>query len=179
MADEKKVELPKTFTGEVRFAMLALAAIVIAAVFGVSIYPTTSLHTYLPADKAAQALYVCPAAIDALTQVSKFMQMYRKQFAMAIAFFLVFGGFMAMWNLYQNLLKDKLDRKSWDWFLKFMLPFMVVVLIAWRLLLYTPNHFREVRVAGSASHFVLCEASVPGSRPVLGDKVSTARRDNP
>jgi hypothetical protein len=180
-ADENKneVSMPSTLTGGVRFTIIILIAIILAAVFGVSIYPTESLHTYLPAAKLPHALFVCPLAAPEWEQISQIMLTYKKQISMVVAALVMFAFFTAMWNLYQNLLKDELDTKSWQFFLKFLFPVLVIIIIAWQILTWTPNHFREVAVSGAKGRFVLCEDSQPGSRPVLYNKVSLPRRINP
>lgn len=171
--------MPSTLTGGVRFTILILIAIILAAVFGVSIYPSESLHTYLSRDVVANALYVCPMASGGWDEISKMLIANKRYISMAMLGLAMFAVFTAMWNLYQNLLKDELDTKSWQFFLKFLFPVLLVVLIAWQLLTWTPNHFREVAVSGAKGRFVLCQASEPGSRPVLADKVRAARPINP
>jgi hypothetical protein len=112
-------------------------------------------------------------------QISQFMLQHKKTASMIIAALVMFAIFAAMWNLYQNLLKDELETKSWEFFLKFLFPALLIIVIAWQILTWTPNYFREVQISGAKGRFVLCEASQPGSRPVLASKVSARMRINP
>ncbi|MCL2629818.1 MAG: hypothetical protein FWD33_04025 [Alphaproteobacteria bacterium] len=179
MADEKKVSMPSTLTKGVRVAILILIAIIIASIFGISVYPTDSLHVYLSHEILPKALYVCPLANPIWDELSGVLIMYKRQISMGIMALVMFAVFTAAWNLYQNLLKDEFNVKSWEFFFKFLFPLLIAIIIAWQILTWTPNYFREVRVAGSNGRFVLCEASEPGSRPVLADKVRAARRRFP
>lgn len=180
MADDKKtIAMPSTLTPGVRITFVILIAVIIAAVFGVSVYPTGTLHTYLADDVVPRALFVCPWDAPQLVQISEFMTAHYKQFSMGILALALFTLFAMGWNLYQNMLKDEFDKKSWEFFMKFMIPMLIVILIIWQLLTWTPNFFREVHVSGANGRFILCEQSTPGSRPVLADKVSARRRINP
>ncbi len=150
------------------FAILALTAIVMLVSFDIQLIPGT-VTPISPAD-APNALYVCPAADQTWDTISQAMMPFTKFIAMLFAFGIIILLFVWGWEMYQNLLKDKFDKKSFSkvWgFSKFTFWAGVIVM----LLIMTPNYFRTVRLDGAAGQWVLCDSNTPGNRPVRADMV--------
>lgn len=150
------------------FAIIMLTAIVIAASFGLQFGSTESIK--ISADMAPNVLYVCPATGGAwdtfATSVRPFVR-YVTIFFFSVSMILMFHW---GWNLYQNLLKDKFERKAFtnSWMItKFVFWMIIIFIIA----TYTPNYFRSVRVDGNDASWVLCESNTPGARAVRADAV--------
>ena len=143
------------------FTIVLMAAIILAASFGLHIMPTESLFNLSP-ETAASTLYLCPAADSVWDSIAAGLRgglRYINMFFFFSAFLLVFGW---MWALYQNLLKDKFEKKAFDntWgFTKAW--FWAIIIVA--VLVATPNRFRSVSVAGSDERWVLCEENNPGA----------------
>ncbi len=95
------------------FSALAVIAIIVASSFGLHIFPIEPIHN-LPDSVTSNALYVCPAASFTFDEIAKQISYIRN--SLMIVFFFVFMIIIAMtgWALYQNLLKDKFEEKSWQ-----------------------------------------------------------------
>ena len=120
---------------------------------------------------AANALFVCPAASPVFDGISKAMLNYRNQITMIFFFFFMIFLATTAWGFYQNLIKDEFDQNKYlpAFFIgKWLFWISIVVMI----LMYTPNHFRTVKVTGSAEKWVLCESTSAGSRPVRANAVN-------
>ena len=138
------------------FSIVALAAIVIVAVFNMQL--KTPMELDIPESMVGNILYVCPVADPSWDSAASGLY----QFMRYIIGGFFFGAILLMfgwgWNLYQNMLGDKFKRDSFKtiWLLT-KLWFWGLVIVS--LLVYTPNHFRRVDVAGSDEAWVLCNAS--------------------
>ncbi len=155
------------------FSVLAIIAIIATSSFGIHLFPIAPIHI-LPDSVAEQALFVCPAAQSMFDEIAKQLAYLRN--SLNVVFFFVFMLWIAMigWSLYQNLLKDKFEEKSWQniTFLGKTL-FWIVLIIT--ILMHTPNHYRHVALDGVSGDFILCESNNPASRPVHSSAVHPAR----
>jgi hypothetical protein len=144
--------------------VVLIIAIVVASSFGLHILPIAPIHN-LPDSVAAGALYVCPAASETFDLIAAQLSYIRG--SLMVAFFFVFMIWIAMiaWSLYQNLLKDKFEEKSWQniIFLGKILFWITVVIT---ILMHSPNHYRRVDLRGASGEYVLCESNNPAARPV-------------
>ena len=152
------------------FAVCLLAMIILAVYFNMNFggNPPVKLPSGVNPDSV---LYVCPVADSVWTQVSQSLQMINK-YAHLMFFFAVFVLIFSWgWALYQNLLKDKFNadayKNSWD--LTKIVFWMAVI---YALLVYTPNHFRQVEVRGTSAQYVLCENTSTGARAVKSGAVT-------
>lgn len=137
------------------FAVVVLAAIVIATAFGLSFSGTDAVVPVAP-ELAGQELYVCPAESSTWTSVANALAPVRKFFVIGLFFAVLVLLFSWGWGLYQNLLKDefKKDAYSKPWEMTKMLFWATVLLL---LLNFTPNYFRTVKVNGLPGNWVICE----------------------
>ncbi len=151
------------------FAILALVAIIIMSSFNINLSSTPVVS--VAADVAGTELYVCPAASmtwDSIaTAIHPFIRPIMIMFFFAVMMLLTVWG----WAMYQNLLKDKFDRKS------FATPWAFTKLTFWAgviilLMVMTPNYFRSVTVTGDNRAWVLCENNSPGAVAVRADAVN-------
>jgi len=152
------------------FSALAVIAIIVAASFGLSIFPTAPIHN-LPDSVTNQALFVCPAANFTFDEIARQLSLIRT--ALAVVFFFVFMLWIAMagWALYQNLLEDKFVEKNWK-SIVFLAKVLFWVTIIITVLMHSPNHYRKVQIRGATGEWVLCESNNPDSRPVRASAVS-------
>ena len=155
-------------------SIMLVITIVIAASFGLSVGEALNLPRApiydLPDSVATNALYVCPTANSVLDEISQVLVPAQRYMVIAFFFFLMLIFAFYAFALYQNLLADKYEAKQYKnaWFLAKTLFWATVVAT---ILLRTPNNFRTVQLQGADGHFVLCESSVPGARPVRADAV--------
>jgi hypothetical protein len=75
------------------------------------------------------------------------------------------------WILYNSLLKDKFERKSWD-FPIFLGKILIFSFMIGTVLMHSPNHFRNVAITGAGDKWVLCERDTPGARAVQSAALS-------
>jgi len=69
------------------------------------------------------------------------------------------------WTLYQSLLKDKFEQKSYDLPI-FFGEFLIFGFVLVSIMMHGPNYYRRVAVRGANGEYVLCEIDTPGARPV-------------
>lgn len=151
------------------FSVILIAAIILAASFGLHIMPIEPLYNLAP-DVAGGALYVCPAASATWDAVAQGIRPYLNYINMFFFFAIMLLLFGWGWSLYQNLLKDKFEQNAFKnvWgFTKAL--FWGVVVVA--LLATTPNYFRTVSIVGAPGKYVLCESNTPGALPVKASAV--------
>ncbi len=150
------------------FAIMMLTAIVLMTVFNIQIAPTEPIA--LSKTVAANALYVCPAAVPFWDGLSNGIMVLKKPLIIAFFFALTLLLSVWAWALYQNLLKDKFIRDAYKnpWSYTKILFWTVVIVL---LLMYTPNHFRSVQLTGTNTNWVLCDSNTPGAKAVNADNV--------
>ena len=151
------------------FSIVAIIAIIVASSFGLHIFPTAPVNV-LPDSIADSALYVCPAANSIFDEIARQLSYIRN--SLTIVFFFIFMLWIAMigWSMYQNLLKDKFEEKSWQ-SIKFLGKILFWITIIITILMNAPNHYRRVSLNGANGEFVLCESNNPASRPVHSKSV--------
>ncbi|MBD5400955.1 hypothetical protein HDR61_04420 [bacterium] len=150
------------------FSVIALAAIVVAASFGVQLSPHNAVA--VPENLTPQVLYVCPASGGMWDQIASVFRQFGRYITIGFFFAVMILVFNWGWAMYQNLLNDKFKRESFSnvWkFTKFTFWAGVIVLI----LTMTPNHFKVVHVKGASGDWTLCEANSPGARATLKSNV--------
>lgn len=151
------------------WAILALTAIVMMAEFDLHLFPATKTVT-VPDAFVGTELYICPAASSTWDNVAEMMNMFSDYILVAFFFALMVLLFVWGWAMYQNLLNDKFDRKSFSNPWKYTkLAFWAGVIVL--LLIATPNYFRRVNVTGAAGEWVLCENNSPDARAVRATAV--------
>ncbi len=145
------------------FAIIMMTAIILMTVFNINFAPTEPIA--LSETVAASALYVCPAKVSFWDGLANGMAMLKKPLIIGFYFALILLVFVWAWALYQNLLKDKFMRDAYKnpWAYTKMLFWAVVIVC---LVMYTPNHFRSVKVSGTNTDWVLCESNTPGAKAV-------------
>ncbi len=151
------------------FSVIMITAIILAASFGLHIQPIDPLYK-LSEEVAANALYVCPAASSVWDSVAIGLRPFIRYINMAFFFAAMLLVFSWSWALYQNLLKDKFEKKSFDnsWAMTKAIFWIAIVVL---ILIWTPNNYRKVHVAGAPGAYVMCEANTPGALPVKADAV--------
>ncbi|MDR1360983.1 MAG: hypothetical protein LBJ18_01585 [Rickettsiales bacterium] len=151
------------------FSIVFIAAIIMAASFGLHIQSLDPLYN-LPPDVAANALYVCPAANPAFDNVSKGLLPFLNQINMVFFFALILLVFAWCWALYQNLLKDEFKadkfKQPWWWTKAIFWVFAIVLILVW-----TPNNYRNVHIVGAEGNWILCDDNTPGALPVKASSV--------
>jgi hypothetical protein len=153
--------------------IFAIIAIIVASSFGLHILPIAPIHN-LPDSVVVSALYVCPAASETFDIIAAQLSYIRNSLTIIFFFVLMIWVAMIGWSLYQNLLKDKFEEKSWQniIFLGKILFWMTIVIT---ILMHSPNHYRRVSLRGATGEFVLCESNNPGARPVRAVAVDRGR----
>ncbi len=142
------------------WAILALTAIVMMSLFDLHLFPVKPVVS-IPAGVAGTELYVCPAVTGgAWDTASNMLGIFSDYIIIAFLCVVMILLFVWGWAMYQNLLNDKFDRKSfsnpWKYTkLAFWAAAVVIILTA------TPNHFRRVTVTGAPGEWVLCENVSP------------------
>ena len=141
--------------------LMVITTIVLMTVFNIELAPTEQIALSEAAE--AGALYVCPAASPFWDGLANGLNMLKKPLIIAFYFALALLVSVWLWALYQNLLKDKFIRDAYKtpWAYTKMLFWAVVIVC---LVLYTPNHFRTVKVKGTNTNWVLCESNTPGAK---------------
>jgi len=151
------------------FAIVALAAIVIAASFGMQMSPHEAIQ--VPEQMMGHALYVCPVASNTWDAIAMAMRPFNRYITIIFFFVSLILIFNWGWGMYQNLLNDKFKRDAFTntWkFTKFTFWAGIIVL----LMVFTPNHFRTVHVRGADGDWVLCDSNTPGARAVRSKMVT-------
>ncbi len=151
------------------WAILALTAIVMMSEFNMHLFPVAKTVAVAPSAVGSE-LYVCPVASSSWDSIAQMMGVFSNYIIVAFFFVLMILLFVWGWAMYQNLLNDKFDRKSFSnpWkYTKLAFWAGVIVLI----LMATPNHFRRVTVTGANGEWVLCENNSPNARAVRASAV--------
>lgn len=143
------------------FAVIMATAIVLMSAFNIDFAPTTTIE--LSESVQAGALYVCPANSSLWDGFARGMQILKKPLTIGFFFALTLLIFIWLWALYQNLLKDKFIRDAYKtpWAYTKMLFWATVIVC---LVMFTPNHFRTVKVDGTNTNWVLCESNTLGAK---------------
>lgn len=146
------------------FSVCLLAMIILATSFGLNFggNPPVHLPQHIDPDTV---LYVCPVSNSAWIQVSQSLNLVNKYVHILFFFAVFILMFSWGWALYQNLLKDKFNedvyKNSWE-----LTKIVFWGAVIYALLVYTPNHFRQVYVRGANQQYVLCENTSTGARAV-------------
>ena len=152
--------------------VLFAIAIIIVSNYNFQLMPGKPV--ILPDSAKGFALFVCPAADAGFEEAARQLGMFKDILFIVFMFLLMLWAAITGWTLYQSLLKDKFEKKSYELpiFLgKFLLfAFMIAMVV-----LKTPNYFRTIQLAGSDDKWVLCESDTPGARAVKKDAVSVKR----
>ena len=160
----------------VLFSVLAAIAVGIAASFGVGMGTgTPDILLQLPESVRGSALFVCPAADSTFDELSRNLLHFGTEITMVFFFCLMLLIASFGWAIYQNLAKDKFEKKRYDFPIAFgqTLLWMTIVVAV---LMYSPNSFRAVGVRGVPEKFILCESNTPGARPVRADMIIVRSR---
>ncbi len=151
------------------WAIMALTAIVMMSEFNLHLFPAAKTVSVSPS-MAGTELYVCPAASSTWDSIAQTMGTFSDYIIIGFFFAVMVILFVWGWAMYQNLLNDKFDRKSFSNPWKYTkLAFWSAVIVL--LLLATPNHFRRVNITGATGEWVLCENNTPGARAVRATAV--------
>lgn len=151
------------------FAIIALVAIVVASSFGLQMSPHAAI--VVPESVSGMELYVCHAASNTWDSVALGIRPFTHYIIIAFFFVGIILLFNWGWVMYQNLLKDKFDRKSFSnvWkFTKFTFWTGIIILIV----SMTPNHFKTVHIRGVDGDWVLCDSNTPGAAAVRASAVT-------
>ena len=160
---------PKNFL--LLWALLGIA-IIIMSVNGFQLKPGRPLM--LPDSAMGTALFVCPAADVQFNGAAAQLGRFERPLTIIYMFLALLWAAITGWVLYQALLKDKYEDKSFELpkFLGKILIFAPIIVV---IALKTPNYFRSVFVRGSVEKWVLCESNSPGAKAVKKDALSVAR----
>lgn len=144
-------------------AVVMLAAIILMWSFGLNFSSTKAIE--IPQSLVGTELYVCPAADSTWDSISRALAPLVRYINVGFFFVIILLLGLWAWALYQSLLKDKVERKTfqtpWD-FTK--LTFWAAIIV-W-ILVVTPNYFRTVHIQNYPGSYVLCENNTPGARAV-------------
>ena len=150
------------------YAIIALAAIAIVASFGFQLGSTEMPQ--MSAETASNILFVCPMENATWVSISLGLHPFMRYIVGGFFFAAVLLLFGWGWQLYQNLLSDKFKRDSFKNIWGFTkIWFWAVVIVT--LLIYTPNKFRRVELAGAPGNWVLCDGNTPGAQAVRAGAV--------
>ena len=144
------------------WVMLAIA-IIIMATNEFQLMPVKQIE--LADSVAASTLFVCPAADPEFDNIAREISLFKSPLSIIFMFFAMLWAAISTWTMYQALLKDKFEQKSFELPI-FLGKFLLFAGIAVALLMYSPNRFRRVSVQGMSEQFVLCENNSPGAKPV-------------
>lgn len=151
------------------FAIVILMAIIVMASFNIQLAPHAAI--VVPESVAGSELYVCHAASNTWDSIAVAMRPFNRWIIVVFFFVAMILLFNWGWAMYQNLLKDKFNRKDFTniWkFTKFTFWAGVIILM----LAATPNHFRTVHIRGVGGDWVLCDSNTPGAAAVRADAVT-------
>jgi len=151
------------------FAVVLITAIILASSFGLHVMPINPLYN-LTQDVAANALYVCPVESSSWDSIARALRPMIMYVNIIFFFSLMLLLFSWGWALYQNLLKDSFKQDA------FKGPWAFTKLLFWAsilfyILVWTPNHYKNVHVQGAKGEWVLCEQNSTGAVPVLAKAV--------
>jgi hypothetical protein len=151
-------------------SLVIIIGVICATMFGMSVFSPLP-NQQLSESAAAVALWVCPYKNQLFDSIAAGLNPFRTQISMVFFFCFMLLIAIYMWNLYQNLVKDKFEDKPYEsiWFFT---KFLFWAMILTPLLLNTPNRYRDVRIRGTTGDWILCDASLPDARPVRSDAVS-------
>jgi hypothetical protein len=120
---------------------------------------------------ASQALFVCPYADSSFDGIAAgTLASHRLLSIIYMSLLLLWVGNL-LWILYNSLLKDKFERKSWDLPI-FLAKILIFSFMIGTVLMHSPNHFRRVSITGAGDKWVLCEKDTPGARAVQSAALS-------
>lgn len=153
------------------FSVLLFAFIVLAASFNMNLDNRAAVKLRAGINPA-DVLYICPADNTTWLNISHSMHALSKYASIFFLFVGIVLFFSWGWALYQNLLKDKFvdDAYKTPWMLT---KGFFWILIIFTLLVVTPNHYREVKVRGQDTPWVLCDSDSAGARAVGYNAVSS------
>jgi hypothetical protein len=151
------------------FAIILLTVIILASSFGLHIMSIDSLYN-LPDKVASHALYVCPVTSGVFDSIAIGLRPYTLYINMFFFFAVMLLFFAWGWGLYQNLLKDSFKKDTFKnpWVFTKMIFWVAVIMT---ILVWTPNHYRNIHLKGANGNWVLCEENSPGAKAVLSDAV--------
>ncbi len=152
------------------WAIMAVVAIVLMSSFGFNIGGTVETLR-VPAEYAGNELYVCPAADSTWDTIAGSLKLFTRPIMIMFFFVVMLLAAVWGWAMYQNLLKDKFDAKSFKnpWAYT-KLTFWAAIIIV--LLTMTPNYFRTVHLKNNNSNWILCDNNTPGALPVHASMVT-------
>ena len=153
------------------FWVLLGIAIIIMSVNNFQLRPVAPAT--LPDSARATALFVCPAADVQFDNAAANLGRFQRALSIIFMFIVLLWVAITGWVMYQALLKDKYDDKSFE-LPKFLGKFLLFSFIVATIVLKTPNHFRSVFVKGSVEKWVLCESNSPGAKAVKKDALAAA-----
>jgi len=140
-------------------------AIIIAAMNDFQLMPTKPPMPQLSEAVAGKTLFVCPAKDPAFDGLAKELTMFQRQISTFYMFLVMLWLAVFGWTLYQSLLKDKFEEKSYDVPI-FFAEFLIFGFVLMSIMMRAPNYYRRVEVRGASGEYVLCESDSPGARPV-------------
>ncbi|MDR1071646.1 MAG: hypothetical protein LBL21_03330 [Rickettsiales bacterium] len=143
-------------------------AIIVVSTNGFQLRPSPPIT--LPDSVAGQALFVCPAASAGFESVAKEISVYGRALSIAFMFLVFLWIAITGWVVYNSLLNDKFERKSYDIPI-FLGKFLLFSFVLATVLMKTPNHFRRVFVSGAEGAWILCESDTPGAKAVRSGAV--------
>ena len=157
------------------FAVVMLAVIILMASFGSPFATQSALN--VPESMLDNVLYLCPAASNGWDSAAEILSNVKKPLMIAFFFGLIILLFSWGWALYQNLLKDKFEQKSFSnaWGMTKIFFWGVVIAL---LAIWTPNHFRTVHIQNYSGDYVLCESDSHGAMAVRQNAVISANKKN-
>ena len=146
------------------FSVLLFTFVILGAAFNMNLDGRTSVKLRAGID-SANVLYICPIDNTTWTGISSSLHTLSRYASIAFLFFGIVLFFSWGWALYQNLLKDKFveDAYKMPWALT---KGFFWVLIAFTILVVTPNHYRSVQVRGQDTPWVLCDSNSAWARAV-------------
>lgn len=148
--------------------IMFMVTIILLVAFDIQLIPSPDVA--ISAKNAPFALYVCPVNDSTWTPIAETFSIFKQIFVIGLFFGIMMIVAMWLWALYQNLLKDKFDKKS------FTNPWTITKAFFWitvgiYILLQTPNHFRTVHLPNGHGDRVLCERNTPGAQAVRSNVV--------
>lgn len=148
--------------------IMFMVAIILMVAFDIQLIPHPNVN--ISAANAPNALFVCPVADQTWDSVANSFKTFSKFFTFGLFFAAIVITAIWLWALYQNLLKDKFDKKSFSnpWTMTKALFWITIGII---IILHTPNHFRTVHLPNGYGDRVLCEQNSPGAMAVRASAV--------
>lgn len=122
-----------------------------------------------------QALFVCPANDVGFAKFATQITAVKGPLSIIYTFIAILWILILGWVIYNSMLADKFERKSYDLPI-FLGKFLVFSFVIATILMYTPNHFRTVSIAGTTEKWTLCEADTPGAKAIKKDAVSSTHK---